>query len=86
MPREKTRRRKWLPYLEPKGELDAEEQRKNELEAIRAAREIYGEAVYELPAEVPRPELKNAECVGHLPVPLRRSGSEALYTLVSIAA
>ena len=34
------RSRKWMPWLQDKDELDAEEQRRNELEAIEPHREL----------------------------------------------
>ena len=79
----KKRRRKWLSYLEQKSELDVEEQRRNELQVVRVAQEFEGEAIYELPAEVPRPEIRSEDCVGELALSTMVHSPDILYTLVS---
>ena len=51
--------RKWIPFLHQKAELDAEEQRRNEMEGVGVRREMDGGKRYELPAGERRHELKS---------------------------
>ena len=49
----------WFPYLQQKGELDAEGQRKNELDAAAKRHEMSAEGVHQLPVDEQRQELKD---------------------------
>ena len=57
-----------MPWLQQKGELDAEKQVRNELEAAKVQRELEAEAMYELPVEERSRELKGCECAQELDV------------------
>ena len=62
----KKRRKRWQAYLQNKGELDAEEQRRNEMEASEIRREIDGRERHELEAVARRQELVADENVQEL--------------------
>ena len=57
-----------MPFLQQKGELDAEEQRKNELAADSLQRGFDSEEKYKLQAEEPRHELRSDEFAQELEV------------------
>ena len=57
-----------MPFTFGKNELDAEEQQRNELEAVRIDRELEAELAHELCVEELPRELKSEECVRELEV------------------
>ena len=65
-------------------ELDAEEQRRNELEAIRTQQELEAEMLYELPTEERRQELRGHESARELDVPKKTCGSDVEDCSVSL--
>ena len=62
----KIERKRWKAYFQEKGELDAEEQRRNEMEASEIRREIDGRERHELEAEDRRQELVGDDHVQEL--------------------
>ena len=70
------RRREWFPYFQQKGELDAEESRRNESEALGIQRELDSEERHELLVHVPREELRGDECATELDVAGKAQGSD----------
>ena len=62
----KTRRKNWRAYFQDKGELDAEEQRRNELENSEIRHEVELNERHELAVEESRKELKGDDHVQEL--------------------
>ena len=58
----------WFPYLQQKGELDAEGQRRNELNATVKHRELQEEGLLELLVKEQRQELRSGECATEMGV------------------
>ena len=73
----------WIPWLQKKDELDAEEQRRNELEAIGTEQELEANTVPELPTKERRQSWKSKECVDSPQTCLVRSPSSAVRDLVA---
>ena len=81
----KNRRKKWGMYLQTKGELDAERQRRNELEAKMIGQELEAEEIQELPAEEKRLELKSDVCALELEVPAQVRIPTSSQTVANLA-